>query len=291
MVSKKNSFLVVRYLDKNLIKIINFDDENTNRVKTLEEIDLYTSQFKNKEELIADLIKKRKINSKNVDIFIAKKKNEKKLNFYEVIFNPYQEQRIACLQRVAKKNLGLSTLDVQKDIDFIYDDFFEKYKNNRRLREIVLSDITPLYSKFTNYLSYNTNVDMSKIKKFNGGWIKESYPLMRNIIALVNQYNDLNTTNVFKSYLTNLASLTAGRMVYKNEIINKTDSNYIEGQLSLFDSISLESDTTFNGDLFLPKKEFTKEENISYIMKTFESLPVTLFIFNTEKNVNIIIIF
>lgn len=292
MASKKNAYLIVRYLDKNLIKIIDFTDINNNlcgRTNNLEQIDLYTSQFKNKDELITDLIEKRKINSKNVDIFIAKKKNDKNLNFYEVIYNPYNEQRITCLQNIAKKNIGLNTLDVQKDIEYIYSNFFEKYKNIRRLREIVLSDITPLYSQFTKYLSYNTDIDLSKIIALNGGWILNSYPLIRNIIALVNQYNNLSNgnSNIFKEYLNNLANLTNQRIIYKNELLKKTDPNYIEGQLSLFDS-NFSNETSFKEDLTLPpKKEFTKEEIINYIMKTFEKLPVLLFIFNKEKNVSI----
>ena len=203
----KNYILVATSKNKkhNIIEI------NNKERLTLKDIDLYTLNFKNKNEFIDYLYDNNKIEDKNSDIFIFKFKNNIP-SFYEVLY-------------LYKDSRGMDIINYINEPNFhIINKFIAKYKKDPKFRELIDNGRSNVYKKFTNYFNRN-NYEALKYKE--GLWARESYNLNRNIIEFFNRY-DSNNINI------NMDS----RYKIMDDLLEYFKKDHIKGQLTIQDYLN-----------------------------------------------------
>lgn len=188
---KKNKYaLIAKDNNSNNYKFISFDDE---KITKLEKIDLYTMHFDNKDEFVKKLIENGQIDNSDVDIFIVcSKKDGKEITFMEPIYfgpNYYlSKDLVDIIPQFLKKNV-----DNKKCFDNILKQFENRILNSPGFYDMVVWNRTNLYGKFTDYIRQSKRVSgfMEKIKYNDGGWIYDSYPLIRNIVEAINRHDEV----------------------------------------------------------------------------------------------------
>ena len=222
--SKKNLyFLVAREKETNVYSIIPV----TGRYgSSLEEIDLFTTQFDREENLIQKLKMDKKIESDSIDLFIAHqsgKKGEEKMYYQEVL---YSDSREIC--PVAKASI-LGDIEVEKEQSrSIFRKFCSRMMHDQLFFNMVLFGHTNLYSKFINYFTDRRFLDSFAAQYKNGGWILKSYPTIRGMIEAFDLYQ--NDSNGEKFKMNNRY-----RKLLDNELLLVTRKDYDPNQISFFD--------------------------------------------------------
>lgn len=150
---------------------------------SLESIDLFTSQYNNAESLVSSLIEKGLLSSTDIDFYIVypkKYKGETLLKSEEVIFNFKLE--IKGLTYASLHNRWKECFIVEPLINrFCY----RMYHNHDFYNKVIFGK-TNIYSKFARYF-FMDQMDYSCLKHIDGGWIRSSYPLLRNIISVLDE--------------------------------------------------------------------------------------------------------
>lgn len=153
-----------------------YDLMRVNEGARLEEIDLYTSKFKDKEEFIKHLKEQDIKASNDADVFIAYRKKDGSIGHLDLVYGYYK------LEKYAEKSLkgNTTTEESIKEIvkeankhnnfqDLIRRKYFNMYEETR---EIVLSSLNKEYIKYPMQ-SY---------------WLRNSYRVGRDALAAVDEY-------------------------------------------------------------------------------------------------------
>ncbi len=227
---KKNKyFLVVRDTSKDEFQIISVHDHWGS---SLEEIDLFTTAYKDKEELL----KSNHCFIENADLFIVNQDNSH-IYIQEVLF---QDMKNVCTLVNASFNGTL-----EKEGDFIHrllNAFCRKMKEDQSFYRKVIYGETALYPKFVRYFLDKRFVDIYSVKYKDGCWIQKSYPLLRNIMW-----------SLF--HMMNYHNQREERLKGENKLLMMTADHYHPSQPSLFDFI--------NDDAFLQVLE-EKDSEVEY---------------------------
>ena len=191
-------------------------------IKTrLENIDLYTTNFESKDELLKKLYLDNYIDDIDYDVFIC---NESKKGLY------FQEP----LYKNREKIRDVAELSLDKKADYaindsIIDNFCARMKNDSAFYSLVMYKKTNLYDKFVNYFIEGRYKYINNIKYADGGWARDSYHVLRNI---------LSSYDIFDKYLDSYISclrMIDEREKCSSEIIEKCDDNYKLYSSNLFD--------------------------------------------------------
>ena len=242
-------FLVAR---DRLTNDYEFVSINGKRELSLEEIDSYTTHFKNEVVLEKGLNKIHTISLHGVDFFIVHQ-NNKKLQKYEVLYEDNDR-----IRKIADDFDNNSEM-----IDAILDSFAWDMTKKPLLYEQVVTGRTGIYSKYVKYFISNRSKP-STIKYRDGGWARESYPLIRNIVEATSR----------KTYNYSLICDKMYRDLLDEDLKIKTDSKYNPDQLSLFDNY-----------LFDPNK--LDDTKLLNVLGTFIKLPAaTILIDDTHAYFN-----
>ena len=211
-------YLIGRNNKKNDIVNISF----IKGIKTrLENIDLYTTNFESKDELLKKLYLDNYIDDIDYDVFIC---NESKKGLY------FQEP----LYKNREKIRDVAELSLDKKADYaindsIIDNFCIRMKNDSAFYSLVMYKKTNLYDKFVNYFIEGRFKYINNIKYAEGGWVRDSYHVLRNILSSYDMFD-----KYLDSYISCLRMIDE-REKCSAEIIEKCDDNYKLYSSNLFD--------------------------------------------------------
>lgn len=308
----KRYYLVIRDRVSNDYNIINISDRNghNNRANRLEVIDDLTMHYRNSNELINDLLEQRYINNSNVDIFIVSPNSKgNELSYLELVYNSHSK-RDEKLTNIIEAALDKDLTKEEDNIKYILDRFADLMYYDDEFNNIVLFKYSNVANKYINYFKNRKGTKPFYQAKFKDGeWALHSYPLIRNIVDIIDRYDSYkrSTSEVFEENLDYYKRVTPGRRkiskvllndIYnnyfsankderlnlKNDLLLKTDKNYIEGQMS-FDEymkdlefedgkkdtyVDMETRLAVVMDVFnkLPRKVFSMLEDGSVIFNT-----------------------
>ena len=200
---------------------------------SLEDIDLFTMNFKNEAEFSYYLLEKGLISTIPVDLFIA---NQSKGEIYtqEVVYSYAKE-----IGSIANNSKNNQIINSTEDIDTILDSFSYKMKYNKKYYEMIVSTDTNIYRSFIDfYIDNNDNYTdpLYHAKYQKNSFARKSYKLIRNIVEANNRFDTYRYTGHYYN------SNDFYRRLLKDKLINITDSNYISNQLSLLDDFDDEKE-------------------------------------------------
>lgn len=133
---------------------------------SLEEIDLFTTQYRNQEEFLGGVN----------DCFIVNRDDDG-FHFQEALFQDSSE-----VIPLANASM-MGTLKEERDMTHpLLNTFCRKMKEDQAFYDKVMYGETPLYSKFVNYFSNKRFQDTYSVKYMDGCWVQNSYPLLRNVV-------------------------------------------------------------------------------------------------------------
>ena len=214
-------YLVARSKD-NDIKIINFEDDN----RSLEKIDLITSNFNSSDELIKELKDRGYIDRTDVDLFVVKKSNKSTLKYYEVIYNDPNSNLIRNLRTIAKSFLDPTNGNKQNLINEIISTLNRKYNRDSLFRKFVDDRMF----KISNWIVEELGESYSGFSDRSVGWISGRYRTIRNIVEAINRYDQYGSYIYKKTFPSELSDS------YSQEIIfGKINRKEETGQFSFFD--------------------------------------------------------
>ena len=309
----KRYYLVIRDKTNNDYNIINICDRNghSSRSNRLEVIDDLTTHYRNSNEFIGDLLEQGYINNSNVDLFIVSpNSNGTELSYLEVAYNS-NNKRDEKLKRIIDSAILKDLTKEEDNIKYILDRFADLMYYDDEFNNIVIFGYSNVANKYINYFKNRKGTKPFYQAKFKDGeWALHSYPLIRNIVDIINRYDfyKRNSKEIFEQNLDYYKRITPGRKkiskvlldeIYNNyfaanqldrlnlksDLLLKTDKNYVEGQLSFNDYINdLEFEDGKN-DTYLDI-----DTKITVVMDVFNKLPRKVFsmledgtiIFNTN---------
>lgn len=248
-------YFIARDIKTNKFKILSFGN-------SLEEIDLYTIKYENKDELLKFLITKGKINSMDTDIYIGipKKNDEGKyfINCFDILYS----------DSIGIKDIANGFLNKNEPISLIdstLDKFVFNMKYSDRFYSMIMKGKTSVFPKFINYFKDTDPDDMFKIKYKDGAWPRKSYTLIRNIYDANSKFNNIDTYDI-------VSTNVIGRRLIEEKLLEKIGKGNKQNQMSLFDF-----------------DEFNEENNVEYdnklleITNTFDGISRRIFKFVDRK--------
>lgn len=258
--AKTRYYLFARDCESNHLSVISFPDENnySNWIHSLEDIDLYTSQFSTREEFILFLKNNGQISTYDVDFFIASR-NANNIQYLEPIFG-----KSSRLSEIAhqKKN-GAMNLE---SVSSILDDFSRRMMQDSSFYYFVVYGFSDIFQKYIDYYKQNRgSVSCFSNKYRDGKWAFQSYPLLRNIIESYIRYENMG--NDFFAMSNQIINKKKERDTYHDMVNMMTDKEYINGQLSFFE----------------PN---VKIDKLSYILEHLSSLTLDLFSSSSQVELN-----
>ncbi len=312
----KKYYLMVRYKDTNEVQVVELnakwylDNQGENaffRANSLEAIDLVTTRFRNREEMLDRMVNNGYIRSSLVDVFIASKRKKKEKSYikiHEVIYNPECKEIVINLRDIAKASIKN---DISSEIDKvknIFDILATKVFYNEKFSLYLRSTFTNVYQRIMELYVYNSKKDGPDYSvKYDNYWLLSSYTIIRNIVESLNRFDLLkDRSDVVLANIEFLNENGTDRKRIENELLIKLDENYIDGQYSLFDKelashIDDVSKSTYSGASKEEKKkekigfeqksvveELSYEDKKIFIFETIRSLPTEIF-FHSEAGV------
>ena len=309
----KRYYLVIRDKTSNDYNIINICDRNgqSNKANRLEVIDDLTTHYRDSNEFIGDLLEQGYINNQNVDLFIVSPNNKSKdLDVFELVYNSHNK-RDEKLVKIIDSQLEKNISKEEDNVKYILDRFADLMCYDDEFNNIVDFGYSNVSKKYINYFKNKRGSKPFYQAKFKDGeWALHFYPLIRNIVDIINRYDAYKRINneIFEQNLDYYKRTTPGRrkitknllndlydnyfsvnkderMELKSDLLLKTDKNYIEGQLSFGDYLR---DLEFEDGI---EETITDiDTKITVVMDVFKNLPRKVFsqlennriIFNTN---------
>lgn len=225
IMSKSNMYyLVARNRKNNSFEIVDFNGK-------LENIDIYTTKFKNEKELSEKLLSEGKITSNDVDLYIVVPKKDG-IIANEVLYSDSKDAALLAKDSL-NKELGFDNINVDELLTI----FCTRMMNLSGFYDMIVYGKSNVYSKFANYFSGRRFISCHDVKYADGGWANSSYHLLRNIMEAYSRYTsgiDHTDDIVYRKRIENILQ---GRL-YKNE----------NAQMSLFDMIQFKEDNIESDD-------------------------------------------
>lgn len=243
-------YFIARDIKTNKFKILSFG-------QSLEEIDLYTIKYQNKEELLKFLITKGKITSMDTDIYIGiPKKNENGeyvINSFDILYS----------DSTSIKDLANGSLNKKMPatlVDDVLNNFISNMKYSESYYSMVKDGKTSIFPKFINYFREVPIDNYYQIKNKDGAWPRKSYPLIRNIYDANSKFHNMDVYNM-------VSKNVIGRKLIEKQLLIKINSMK-KGQKSLFDYAEFD-----NG----------RNDKLIEITNTFDSIDKRIFKFVDRK--------
>lgn len=225
MAAKKRYYLVVRYKEDNSYSILSFYDRSgtKNRESRLDKIDFLTCHYRSKQEFVDDLLSQGYISTSDVDLFIVCPNDKNKtLEYYEIIYNT-ESTIMGKFREVTNASLDKDISSKEENIKYILDRFAELMNRDEEFNNIIIFGFSNVATKYMLYFKNHNSIKPYYNAKFNqGGWALGSYSLIRNIVDIMNRYEEYKkyTPNVFEVNLDHYKNVTSGRKRVSKEILN-----------------------------------------------------------------------
>ena len=297
----KNYYLIVRYRDNNEVQVVELnsrwylegvDKDTFFRANSLEAIDLVTSRFKNREEMLKRMQENGYIRSAKADCYIAskRKKNGKSyVKTHEVIYNPKNDTRMMEFRDIAKFSLD-NEIDIeQAKVKKVFDKLASKVFYSVDFQNYLKSGFTNIYKKIMELYIYAPNMTKPAYNvKYGNYWLLSSYSAVRNIIEALNRFDLFS--DALDKVDANIAFLNENgveRKKVEKELLVKLDKNYVSGQYSLFDNNMFDSkekkiekpeeEIEILEEAEEESKEVSYEDKKVFIYDTLRDLPIEVF--------------
>ena len=242
-------YLVARNRKDNSFKILSISGV---RGCTLEEIDLFTTQYETEGALTDFFYHNNVLENGSYDYYIVHQKKVKgnvALYHDEVLYK--NNSRI---DEIAYNSL-LGKIEKSSDeIDAVLNQFCTRMGRDANFYDQVICYKTNIYPKFVHYFIGSRFQSLYQVRFRDGGWSRTSYPSIRNIIESFSR-EKASYYQIHDSFFRNLLV---------NEIIKVTDKEYDENQYSLF-------------DMFPNTEEKKWDDSLLEIITTLESIPYSDF--------------
>lgn len=236
-------YLVARGKD-NDIKIMNFEDDS----RSLEKIDLITSNFNSRDELIKELKEHGYIDRTDVDLFVVKKSNKSTLKYYEVIYNDPNSNLVKNLRSIAKSFLDSTNGNKQNLINEIIYTLSRKYNGDPIFRDFVDDSMF----KISNWIVEELEESYSGLSRKSIGWISDRYRTIRNIVEAISRYDKYGSYIYKKTFPSEISDSYSQKIIF-----SKIGRKEEVGQFSFFDEYNKENDL---GSLEVIKQEDITEQ-------------------------------
>lgn len=287
-----NYYLVARSIDTNNVSTLELNRKwyfkNSNdfysRANSLEAIDLVTTRFNSKEDMINQLVSHGYIDGYNYDFFIVSKYsrgNEERIKIQEVIYNTNKD-RVDGLRNIAYESLtkGLKpSVDNKTDNNILLFKFVNKMYYKDDYRKIVKEGLTGIPKVVIDLYKNIDTCDKVPhyIKQFHPN-VMINYGVSRSIVDSLNRYDQLGSS--ISDHVNYYNKNVKDRALVKDKLLLICDKNYvsglnintnanlIDGQISLFDT---------------NKNDLTKEEKISYVMSSIKKIDYKSFSKENKK--------
>lgn len=238
-------YFVARDRVTNDLNIINIGN-------TLEEIDLYTIQYDNKDELIKHLNEKGIITGTDLDLYIAIPKNSSKgkyVNYMDVLYS--DSRGVEDIARgFLNKNIPTHLVDA------VLNKFCTNIQHNSRFFDMVTLGKTNIYSKFTDYFIGRRYDKVYDVKYYDGAWVQRSYPVIRNIYDAFSKFSNIGDRKIEDNIY---------RKILEDKFLFKTNNDVQNNQMNLFDYSEFSNE---NSD---------HEDKLLEIITTFDNLDKDIF--------------
>ena len=207
-------------------------------------IDIVTTKFENEQQMKEQMFKNEYIKSKNVDIFIVhknKQNGKEYINEYEIIYkNPEKKERMQLLNNIGKKRLFEEPINYE-ELQMFMNKFITKFNNSESFMEFMKNPYSTIDKHFKEELLKRKKIDFDLKYIFKNKI--DTYPFIRNIIAMWNIYDELYkknnhligkelTNKIIKDYIEILNNRNSRRKCYE-KIIKLVDRNNIPGQITI----------------------------------------------------------
>ena len=235
-------YLIARNRSNNDYDFVCFDGK-------LENIDLYTTNFENEQELSNELYKNGQIKSNDVDLYIVYSKDNK------IITNEVLYSKSKMIKDIANDSLNNELGPSNERVGYLLYDFCHKMGTSSLYYSMVMYGDTNIYNRFVNCFVGKRFQSTYNIKYMDGCWASKSYPLLRNILESYERYNHHIEDN------------SSERKILDNYLLQKINTNSVNNQLLLFDVLEF-------------KNENLREDNkLIEIFNTFDIVNPEHFIF------------
>lgn len=219
----KQAYLINRKKSDNSYNTFRIANNNS-----LEMIDLFTINFKNKEELVNYLSTLTNDISIDDDLFIIMKDGHNNLKLYDVLYSGEHNKDVekACMDSLSKNDLDYFNL-YSKIIDY------QKIPNYRKLfREYNFN----FYKTFKDFIQTSYNQGHLTVSSDNH-WIRNSYYQYRNAILSLNKYNEYKSKSIIEldQLIEQKRSLDNERLNLKDTYKRTLDNSF--GQLDFFSNV------------------------------------------------------
>lgn len=290
-----NYFLVARNKDNNSFQIIGINEKWYLGDKgqdvawygsSLEAIDLVTSSFKSREQMIERLFASGYITDKNVDIFVANKTkigDKDYVLFDEVIYNSENENRMNNFKQVARTSMASNFNNAREQVNYICDEIGQLTYSCDDVYRMIMdgdSNIPRNFAElFRGILLYDGYLEDIRID-FNLN--PEDYYTVRSIVEMLNRVDDLSScikddrafendkfiSENFENRQSLIFNLTVG---LNNKCVKA------EGASSVLEKKIAEEKKSFE-QIKLPKSTLSIEEKKKEVFAMVKSFPKNMFL-------------
>ena len=154
----------------------NYDLIKVNNGDSLEEIDIYTSNFKDKEAFMEYLQGQGLHASSNADLFIAYQNREKNIEHLDLVYGYYKLKDFAQKSLTASPNANECIKETIKEV-----------KNNEDFKELIRKDYFKIYATLKNII-LNSYRRAAVKYAVNEQWVRSDYRSGRDALAIIDEY-------------------------------------------------------------------------------------------------------
>ena len=153
-----------------------YDLVKVNEGSSLAEIDLYTSNFKDKEDFLKYLQEQGLHTSSDADLFIAYQKRDKSIEHLDLVYGYYK-----------LKNFAESEINAKPNTTKCLEEIVKESKNNYDFQDLIRSNYFKMYQDVKNIIlsSYRRNYIKYQIPE---QWIRSDYRSGRDVLAAIDEY-------------------------------------------------------------------------------------------------------
>lgn len=275
-------FLVARNKKNDKFRIIGIDDRwyldssgfgCVRKANLLPAIDLVTSRFRNREQMIRRMYDNGFIDSMDVDLFVAGKRKTKdgeKLVTYEIIYDLAKSDRIKDFRKIARSfldNKKEETVDIRRRV---FDKLVSKSFYNTDYYMFIKDGMTNIPMRVINRL-----IGFEKLKKppygikYKEGWVLDNFLAIRSIIESLNRFDllEIYPDKVYAN-INFLNENALGRRKISRELMDCMDKELLTtgtGQLNLLEQSDKEllnnSDVNLSTADEIDKKQEVETDN------------------------------
>lgn len=304
----ENYFLIARNKRDNSFTVLKLNDAwylgkdkakgHVSRANSLEAIDLVTSRFEDREQMVERLAKNGYISDTNVDVFVAskrKKDGKSYIKFEEVVYGPKRTKRTEAIRRMATASMEESSTEDKEARCIVFDDLIAKMYFCDDFYYMVMDGETNVSSDIARALKkVQTHEEIPYDLKDERIFKVSSYSDLRNIVEALNRLDSFSATSKDDRIQMNIDFIGenySDRMAIAPMLALELDKDFCEGQLSMFsyfdaadsekirkasERVAEESGKPIK-KVEVPKKKLSISDMQREVFRVIKTLPTNLF--------------